>query len=473
MAEVPNLTRRDLLKTAGAVTAVAAAQRLQGAPAIRKVKAANNLVPYGFIGTGSRGQYLLNHFSKLDVGRCVAVCDLNEENLKKGAVAAGSNPATYKDYRELLSRQDIDAVLIATPLFEHFRVTRDALLAGKHVFCEKSLVFKADEVHALRALSNSRPKQTLQVGLQRRYSQFYRTAKQMIDKGMLGTVTHVNAQWNRNPGWRMSTDPDPAKRRILSWRLFREFSGGLTAELGSHQIDVADWMFGAHPEFVVGVGSLDWQKDGRDVYDNIQLIFNYPKGRKLMYQSITTNKHLAMFGGTRTEFGETIMGTEGTIEITVGTDNEPAIGLWFYEPGPPKPVTTKASETKEKAVVASATLTSTASGSRGLPILLARDQVTGKESFLDRELKFARLWLYRKGIMVPEEDRNPVDTSLISFMDCVRTGKRPAADLELGLSDSTMVILANLAMDEGRRVYFSEIEKMGRGPEQAKAATAS
>ncbi len=457
MRDSSDVTRRDLLKAAGAVGAAAAATRVAG-PHIQKIKAANNVVTYGVIGTGSRGQYLLNHLTKIDAGRCVAVCDIWQPNLDKGAKIPGTNPAKYKDYREMLARRDIDAVLVVTPLYEHFPVTRDALLADKHVFCEKSLVFKPEEVHALRKLAAEHSKQTLQVGLQRRYSQFYKTAKQMIDKGMLGKVTHVNAQWNRNPGWRMNPD---SRGKASVWRLYREYSGGLTAELGSHQIDVADWMFGSQPEYVTGVGGNEFFNDGRTVYDNIQLIFRYPKGQKMMYQSICTNKHLPLFGGQRTEFGEQIMGTEGTIEITVGTDNEPALGLWYYEPGPPKP--TPAGQTKEKAAVASATLTSTAAGKRGLPIILSRDLVTGNESFLEREMKFARLWLYRKGVMVPQEDQNPVDTELESFFDCVRTSKRPAADVELGLADSTMVILSNLAMDEGRRVYFSEIEKMGVG----------
>jgi len=464
MPQSGHVSRRDLLRGAGSVTAAAAAVRLQGAPAIHTVRAASIQVPYGIVGTGSRGQYLLNHLSKMDVGRCLAVCDIYEPNLKKGAAAAGSNPTAYKDYRELLARQDLDAVLVVTPLYMHFPIVRDALLAGKHVFCEKSLVFKPEEVHALRALARERPKQVIQVGLQRRYSQFYQTAKQMIDKGMLGKVTHVAAQWNRNPGWRMN--PDPKLRRQLSWRLFREYSGGLTAELGSHQIDVADYIFGSSPEYVVGVGGLDYFKDGRDVFDNIQLIFRYPQGQKMTYQSICTNKHLPLFSGTRTEFGELIMGTDGSIEITVGTDNEPAIGLWYYEPGPK---TEKAPDTKERAALATATLTTTAGGQKGYPILLARDQISGRESFLDREMKFARRWLYSKGIMAPQEDANPVDTQLASFFECTRTGKRPAADLEIGLGDSTMVILANLAMDEGRGVYFSEIEKMGRTPSAKKA----
>jgi predicted dehydrogenase len=456
MPDSSDLSRRDLLKTAGAVTAAAAATRAAG-PFIQKTRAAGNAVAYGMIGTGSRGQYLLNHLTKIDGGRCVAVCDIWQPALDKAAKIPGTNPTKYKDYRELLARKDIEAVLVVTPLYEHFPITRDALLAGKHILCEKSLVFTPEEVHALRKLADEHPRQTLQVGLQRRYSQFYRTAKQMIDKGLLGNVTHVNAQWNRNPGWRMNPD---ARGKTSVWRLFKEMSGGLTAELGSHQIDVADWMFGAQPEYVVGVGGNEFLKDGRTVYDNIQLIFKYPRGQKMFYQSICTNRHLSIFGGARTEFGETIMGTEGTIEITVGTDNEAALGLWYYEPSPPKP--TPAGQAKEKAAVASATLTSTAAGRRGLPIMLSRDLVTGKEPFLEREMKFARLWLYRKGVMLPQEDRNPVDVELDSFFECCRSGKKPTADVELGLADSTMVILSNLAMDEARRVYFSEMEKMGR-----------
>jgi predicted dehydrogenase len=79
--------------------------------------------------------------------------------------------------------------------------------------------------------------------------------------------------------------------KTKNWRKYREFSGGLTAELGSHQIDVADWMFGVRPEMVVGIGGLDYVHDGRDIYDNIQLIFKYLQGQKLMYSSISANSH--------------------------------------------------------------------------------------------------------------------------------------------------------------------------------------
>jgi predicted dehydrogenase len=345
----------------------------------------------------------------------------------------------------------------------HFPVTKDALLAGKHVFCEKSLVFKPEEIFELRKLVGERPKQILQVGLQRRYSKYYQTAKQMVDKGILGQVTHAYGQWHRNTfskdPWNKVPPPDRSER-ATNWRKYREYSGGLTAELGSHQIDVADWMFGSSPEFVVGVGGVDYIHDGRDVYDNIQLVFKYPKGQKLIYSALSTNQHLTLFGGTRSQFGEVIMGTDGTIEITVGTDEEPALGLWYREP--PRASVTAAAGKKEGPAVASASLTGTGAGSKSLPILLEKDQMTGSESFLDREMKFARRWLYSKGVMVPTESKNPVNGEIEGFFESVRTGKRPLADLEVGLADSTAVILSNLSMDEGRRVYFSEIEKMGK-----------
>src|SRR5436190_17571379 len=102
MADDQDVTRRDFVKTAGTAAAVISA------PAIQKVKAANDQVQYGFIGTGSRGQYLLPHVNQTDRGRCVAVCDVYEPNLKKGAELAGSNPKSFKDYRELLTQKDVD-----------------------------------------------------------------------------------------------------------------------------------------------------------------------------------------------------------------------------------------------------------------------------------------------------------------------------------------------------------------------------
>ncbi len=463
MTQENDVTRRDFVKTAGAVTAVAATI---GAPAIRTVKAANDPVQFGMIGTGSRGNYLLKHLKKIGAGQCVALCDIQDDKLKTALTTIGGNPKVYKDYHELLDRKDIEAVFVVTPLFRHFPVTRDALLAGKQVFCEKCLVFKPEEVHALRALAADRPKQVLQTGLQRRYSHFYQLVKQMVDKGLLGQVHHVHAQWHRNminkpvASWTMKPG---AESNINNWRLFRSMSGGLPAELTSHQVDVADWMFGSTPEFVMGLGSLDTFNDGRDVYDNVQLIYKYPKGQKLTYSSISLNQFCPYFNGSRAEMAEVIMGTEGTVEITVGFDESPCVAWWY--PEPPKAATVGKAAEKSAAAVAGATMVATGGNVRPIPLMT--DDLTFKsdESFFGKEAKFARRWLTSKGVLVQEEPKNPVDTELESFLQSCRDGKLPLAHLEIGMNDAVAVMLSNLCMDEGRKVYFEEIEKMGLTPE--------
>lgn len=447
-------SRRDIIKlgvaTAGSLAAVNAAS----GPYIGTVKAASEPLKYGLIGPGSRGAYLLKHLAAMDGGRCVALCDLNQEALDAAANLVNTNPKKYKDYRELLNDKDVEAVVIAVPLYAHFGITRDSILAGKSVLCEKSLVFKADEVLALRALMQQHPKQFLQVGLQRRYSHYFQAVKSMIDNGVLGNVTHIHGQWHRNPGWTMKAG---GKSNPKNWRLYREFSGGLTAELGSHHFDVANWFFGATPDFVTGVGGLDTWKDGRDVNDNIQLIFSYPNGRKMLYSAITTCQHLPILNSQRPEFGLVIMGTAGAVELTLGSDNALPTALWFQEPQP----TEVSYTTKHNATVAGATFAQ-AGPQKGIPIITPETQVDWKnDSFLTREQKLARRWLYNKGVMLPEEDRNPVDTSLEEFLNDARSGNHPKADLEVGLADSTAVILSNLAMDEGRRVMFSEIQTLG------------
>jgi predicted dehydrogenase len=451
------MSRREAVKTAVGVAALAsaAASLVEGAPAILTARAAANSVPFGMVGTGSRGSYLLKHLKGIDGGQCVAICDIQDAALDKAQQTYGGNPKRYKDYRELLADKNVEAVFVTVPLFLHFPITKDALDAGKHVFCEKSLVFKPEEVHELRALVASKPKQLLQTGLQRRYSGMYQAARQMIEKGILGEVAYVQAQWHRDPGWKMKKDVP----ELGNWRLFRKWSGGLVAELASHQIDVADWMLGMTPEAVMGLGTHDFMMDGRDILDNVQLIYKYPKGRRLVWTGISTSSHWAGVGGQRTEMGEVICGTQGSIEITLGDDINKPIGMWYREPAPPSQVE-EAKNKKKEEVKAGATMIS-AAGSRPLPILLDKDLMKGNESFLEKEMKFARQWLYMKGVMVPLEDKNPVDTELESFFDGCRTLKRPKADIEVGLNDSIAVILSNLALDEGRMVAFNEIEKLG------------
>jgi hypothetical protein len=123
---------------------------------------------------------------------------------------------------------------------------------------------------------------------------------------------------------------------------------------------------------------------------------------------------------------------------------------------------TKADEKKKEKFVAGATMVASGGANGPIPIMTTDLELSANEGFFNREVKFARRWLTAKGVMLQEEQRNPVDTELDSFFNSCREGKRPLADLEVGLADSVAVILSNLAMDEERRVQFTEIEKMGR-----------
>ena len=216
------------------------------------------------------------------------------------------------------------------------------------------------------------------------------------------------------------------------------------------------------PEFVMGLGSLDTLKDGRDVYDNIQLIYKYPKGQKMTYSSISTNSFLPYFNGSRPEMGEIIMGTRRHGRIHRGRRRASARSRGGIA-SRPRPSRNLQGGREEEGIRGGRHHGGLGGGANGpIPIMTAISNFTGKESFLDKEVKFAKRWLTTKGVMVQEEQRNPVDMELESFFDCCRTGKTPMANLEVGMADSVAVILSNQAMDEGRKVYFNEIEKTGK-----------
>jgi len=428
MEHEQGVSRRDFLKTAAAA---ASALPLAGAPAIIADPGPTDAVRYGIIGTGTQGCTLLKFLTTIPEGRCLATCDIYPPNLKKGLETIGGNPDTYEDYRQLLDRKDIDAVLICTPLHLHAQMTVDALDAGKHVFIEKSMFFKEEEEKPIRQAAAAHAKQVLQIGLQRRSSVLYNIAMEMIRKGALGKITFVRAHWHRNSDWRRPV-PDPKFERLLNWRMYREYSGGLMAELASHQIDVANWAIGAEPISVVGTGGIDYWKDGRETCDNVQAIFEYPGGQKLVFTSILSNGHHG--------FEEHIMGDQGTLEITIGK------GLYFRE----KTAQTTAGSSAET-WWAGATVSDEAT-QKGIPIF--PETVSGDEGFVHREIRFAKRWLASLGIYDYEEPHDPWWSEMKNFFASIRESKPVVAPLEIGVADALAVIYGNRAIDTGQKVFW-------------------
>ncbi len=432
------LNRRSFLKS----TAVMTVSTL-GAPAIVHAQNLANPVNYGFIGSGRQGCNHLKHLSTISAGRCAVICDIYPPNLKKGVETIGGNPDTIPDdYRRLLDRKDIEAVFIVTPYHLHVPMLLDALSAGKHVFVEKVMMKTEEQIPQVIAAAEEHPNQVLQVGLQRRYSKIYQVAMRMIHTGALGKVQFIRAQWHRNGSWKIPV-PDPKFERLLNWRVYREYSGGLMAELGSHQVDVADWAYQSEPVSVVGVGGLDYWKDGRDIFDNVSVIYEYPEGQKFVFTSICNNAHL--------DFSEVIMGDEGTIEITLG--NNSATATFFHENKPKDAPTNKvkAVDTKEQNWWAGATAANRGPR-KGVPIFPeAPDKDAG---FIAKEIEYAKKWLIDMGVIEMDKEQDALTAEEEAFFACIRQGKKPIANVHVGAADSRAVIYANQAMQTNQKVFW-------------------
>jgi len=228
------------------------------------------------IGIGDRGRGLMEVMQELkDQFSVTTVCDVLDFRLQS-ALKANSNLIPQKDYRVVLDNKSIQAVAVATPLNMHYEIASEALKAGKHVYLEKTMTYSIDEAIKLVKLSKQYPKQILQVGHQYRYIPLCFRVKEMIEKGYLGKVTQIDCRWDRNWNWRRMV-PGGYTDEQINWRMYKKYSGGLVAELLSHQIDFINWAFNTHPDEIMGTGGIDNFKDGRETYDNVQAILRYNK----------------------------------------------------------------------------------------------------------------------------------------------------------------------------------------------------
>lgn len=303
--------RRFLARLAGVV---AGSSLLSGLPWMAPLRAQpagdapSDRVRLGVIGVGSRGSLLLAYLLRTPGVEVAALCDDYPPHLDKAMAMAGGKPKAFTDYRKLLAMPGIDGVVIATPLHQHAPICLDAFAADKHVFCEKSLALTVDECKAIARAASASPR-VFQVGHQRLFSAAFLHAHELVRSGQIGPITQIRASWHRNNDWRRPV-PSPALERKLNWRLYRASSGGLLTELASHHLQVANWYLDAAPLSCVGYGSVNYWKDGREVYDNVNVLFRYRDGVTLVYDSLISNGH----HGLELQ----VMGPKGTIECESG-----------------------------------------------------------------------------------------------------------------------------------------------------------
>lgn len=266
------------------------------------------IVRLGLIGSGSRGQYLMTHINLIPGVEVVAVCDNYQPNLNKGVEMTGGKAEPFDDYSKLLDKDDIDGIIIATPLYLHSVMAVDALNAGLHVFCEKAMAKTPSECLDMYRAQQKTGK-ILLIGHQRMFNPKYLKAFEMINHGQLGDITQIRAYWHRNNDWRREV-PEPGLEKKINWRLYWDYSEGLMTELGSHQIQVANFIKKDFPRRVSGTGSINYWHDGREVFDNVNLVYEYPDGSSLIYDSMINNAHYGL--------EEQIMGPKGTMELEIG-----------------------------------------------------------------------------------------------------------------------------------------------------------
>ena len=276
-------------------------------------------VKLGIIGVGSRGSLLLTYLLEIPGVEISCFCDDYEPHFNRAQQMIGRGARGYRDYRRMVEQEEIDGVVIATPLDRHARMTTDALDAGVHVFCEKAMAKTYQDCDRM-VRAQQRNNKILYIGHQRLFSTRTLAGIRKIEEGALGDITQIRAYWHRNNDWRRPV-PSPELERRINWRLYHEYSRGLMTELASHHIQVANWILRDTPDYAWGSGSINYWKDGREVYDNVNVVYHYPSGTHLVYDSMTSNKKYGM----QIE----VLGPLGTLEMETGY-----IFKEFPEPAP-------------------------------------------------------------------------------------------------------------------------------------------
>lgn len=323
-------SRRDFVKSTSAALA----------PAVLSAQNVNSELSLAWIGTGGRGYYLMERLYKGNSKpfKVVATCDTYDGNLARGKdriqTMGGNTPKATKDFREILADKSVDAVVIATPEHLHYPMAIAALKANKHIYLEKPLAHTIEEGAEIVKLAE-KVGRVVQVGTQNRSNTLYQKAKEMVAKGMIGEVHYVRAFWYRNslpdnPAWRYTIPADANeqntdwqkflgaapkrpfhKGRYYQWRLYWDYSGGISTDLLVHQTDITNFVCGkTTPSSCMASGGVyRWSDaaDDREVPDTFSALYEYPSKFHINYS--------CYFGNVKYGYGEQFMGNEGTIEV--------------------------------------------------------------------------------------------------------------------------------------------------------------
>jgi predicted dehydrogenase len=370
--------------------------------------AAEGRVTLGVIGAGGRGTYVMTEFQK-DMGlRVGAICDVYEPNLERalGVVRkAQSEPArAVRRYQELLADRRINAVLIATPEHWHHRMVLDALAAGKDVYVEKPLCQTPEQGVELVAAERA-SRQIVQVGMQRRSYDLYKQARQVIQSGTLGTVRMVRSWWLNN---HVSGAVDAPLEGKLDWEQWQ-------GPAAKHAPDVArfrNWRL--YSDYAGGIVA----DQGAHVYDGIHMLMDasYP----LAVTAVGGRPHRS---GVDTPESVVVTAEYAEDFLGVFTINYAAMKY--------------ASKNDQL------------------------NQLDGSDARMDIGREICRVYPAGREEQVLLERRSvrgfgfATELHVRNFLECIRTRQRPTAPIALGFQAALVVQLANLSMQQGRRMCWN------------------
>ena len=391
-------TRRTITKAGAAATLGLTAARAS------RALGANERVRLGFIGVANRGGQLMSAFLKHDDMEIVALCDVSKSTLEKANARLDRHADTYGDFREMIDRKDIDAVVIATPDHWHAIQTITACEAGKDVYVEKPLSITVHEGRRMVEAAR-RNKRVVTVGLHRRSSKLYGQAAELVLSDGLGKVTVCRAYHRSNMfpvgigraepsdappdlDWDMWLGPRPwrpfqatiAPYKFRWWHLY----SSQTANNGVHFLDCMRWMTGdVAPTSLCAIGGRYGVDDDRTIPDTLRVTFEFPAGRLFVFGMYETSGNRTLARGGYFE----IRGTQGSMYCS---DQ-------YYEVVP----------------------------ERG-------------GQFQDRQPRM-------EPIEVKSTEGNITAQHARDFLDCIRSRERPNCDVEDGHRSTTMSLLAKIS----------------------------
>jgi predicted dehydrogenase len=415
------ITRRDFIRRTAAATAGAGlAFSAVGAP--QKALGANDKLRVGVIGTGRMGRGNLEDFARQPDVEIVTVSDVFGPNLEAGVKSSNGKATTCKDFREILDRKDIDAVIVATPDHWHALMTVEACKAGKDVYVEKPISTTVEEGRRMVEAARKYHR-VVQVGTQQRSGIHFQKAVEAIQQGMIGKISFVRT-WNYDNSYPkgIGNPPDSEPPADLDWdawlgpapkvafntnrfgvgdrwstfRYFWDYAGGYMTDWGVHLMDIVQWALKVDgPDVITASGGKFYIQDNAETPDTLEVTYEYP-GFICTYENRWDNGN-SMYGKN---YGIEFHGTDGTMFVDRG----------------------------------------------GFKLYPEKRRADGK--YVDRTASME----------MPSVNNEHFD-HVRNFVDCVKSRQRPVSDIEIGHRSTSVCLLGNVALRSKQRIVWDSAKQ--------------